>query len=75
MDYLDLDYVGRVKKDPNARESRLPAIAIWTVSGLLVGLALGLVISSFPVPAIAGLVLGLGYGLFATRKKFVPEDD
>ena len=64
-----------MKKDPNARESRLPAVAIWTVSGLLLGLAFGLVVSSFPIPAVVGVAIGLAFGLFITRAKFVPDED
>ena len=64
-----------MRKDPRARESRLPAIAIWTVIGALLGVAFSLAFASFPVPVVIGAVLGLAYGLFATRARFTPDDD
>ena len=64
-----------VRKDPEARESRVPATAIWTVAGLMLGLAFGVVISSVAVPVIIGAVVGLLFGLFTTRTRFTPEDD
>lgn len=64
-----------MRKDPQRRESRLPAIAIWTVTGLLVGVAISVVVSSFPIPLLVGGAIGLSYGLFATRPKFTPDED
>ena len=32
-----------MRNDPELREPRLPAVAIWTLTGLLMGLALGIV--------------------------------
>jgi xanthosine utilization system XapX-like protein len=50
-------------------------VGIWTVTGFLVGVALSLVVGSFPVPALICAVLGLLFGLFMTRQKFVPDED
>lgn len=64
-----------MRKDPQYRESRIPALLIWTATGLLAGLAIALVSSSFPVPVLIGAALGLAYGLFATRTRFTPDED
>ena len=64
-----------VRNDPTLREPRWPAVLIWTVSGLLLGLAVSIIGGLFPVPPLVGGVLGLLVGLFMTRVKYVPEDD
>ena len=64
-----------MRKDPEFREPRLPAIAIWTLIGLLVGVALGVFTGLLLLLPIVGAALGLLYGLYSTRVKFVPEDD
>ena len=64
-----------VRNDPNEREPRWPAILIWTVSGLLLGLALSIIGGVLPVPLLVGGGIGLAVGLFVTRVKYVPEDD
>jgi hypothetical protein len=68
-------YGDRVRDDPEFHEPRWPAVGIWTVTGFLVGVALSLVVGSFPVPALICAVLGLLFGLFMTRQKFVPDED
>lgn len=68
-------YRGPVKKDPSWREPRAPAIAIWTVTGLLAGLAAAIVLSLWILAPVVGAGLGLVYGLFTTRRRQVPEDD
>jgi hypothetical protein len=67
-------YGDRMRTDPD-RESRWPAVAVWTISGVLAGLALTVIAGSFPVPMLIGTALGLAWGLFSTRKKFVPDED
>jgi hypothetical protein len=69
------DYGCRVRNDPNVTEPRWPAILIWTVSGLLLGLAVSIIGGFFPVPLVVGGLVGLAVGLRATRVKYVPEDD
>jgi hypothetical protein len=64
-----------VSKDLQSREPRAPAIAIWAVSGLLLGLAFGIVAGGVLVPMLAGAVLGALFGLFTTRAKPGPIDD
>jgi uncharacterized membrane protein len=64
-----------VRHDPDKREPRAPAVAIWTVIGLLVGVAVTIVSGSFPIPAIICGLLGLAYGLYTTRVKYTPSDD
>ncbi len=64
-----------MRNDPTFNEPRCPAIAIWTVSGLLLGLAVSIVGGFFPVPLVVGAVIGLAVGLFVTRAKYTPEDD
>jgi fatty acid desaturase len=68
-------YRDAVRKDPQSRESRAPAIAIWTVSGLLVGLAFGIVVGGVLVPMLVAAVLGALFGLFTTRSKPGSIDD
>lgn len=63
-----------MKNDPALTEPRWPAILIWTVSGLLLGLAL-FIISGVAVPILVGGGIGFAVGLFVTRVKYVPEDD
>ena len=64
-----------MQKDPNWREPRAPAIAIWTVTGLLVGVAGAVVLSLWVLAPVVGAGLGLLYGLFSTRRREFPEDD
>ncbi len=64
-----------MQNDPNWREPRAPAVAIWTLCGLLVGVAAGFVLGSLALPVIVGVLGGLGYGLFTTRRRRLPEDD
>ena len=64
-----------MRNDPNFNEPRWPAVLIWTVSGMLVGLAVSIIGGIFPVPFIICAVIGLAVGLFVTRVKYVPEDD
>jgi len=65
-----------VKKDPQARESRAPAVAIWTVTGLLLGFAFSIVVGGgVLVPTLVGAAIGLLFGLFITRTKPGPIDD
>lgn len=67
-------YGGPVRKNPDAREPRAPAIVIWTVTGVLVGLALGVVLGNFAVPMTIGAAVGLLYGFFTTRPRGTPND-
>ncbi len=64
-----------MRNDPNVTEPRWPAILIWTVSGLLLGLAVSIIGGFFPVPLVVGGLIGLAVGLRATRVTYVPEDD
>ena len=64
-----------VRSDPNWREPRWPAVAIWTVTGLLAGVALAVVLNLWILGPIVGVGLGLLYGVFTTRRRNVPEDD
>jgi uncharacterized membrane protein len=68
-------YGGLVRKDPDSREPRGPAVAIWTVTGLLVGVALAIVTGSFMVSIVICAAIGLIFGLYITRTKHVPTDD
>lgn len=68
-------YRGPVQKDPNWREPRAPAIAIWTLTGLLVGVAAAVVLSLWVLAPVVGTGLGLLYGLYSTRHRELPEDD
>ena len=68
-------YGGPVRKDPDSREPRAPAVAIWTVTGLLVGVALAIVTGSFLVSIVVCAAIGLIFGLYITRTKHVPTDD
>ena len=68
-------YGGPVRKDPERREPRAPAVAIWTVTGLLVGVALAIVTGSFVVSIVVCAAIGLVFGLYITRTKHVPTDD
>ena len=64
-----------MRNDPTLSEPRWPAVLIWTVSGLLLGLAVSIIGGLFPIPLLVGGVLGLVVGLFVTRAKYLPEDD
>lgn len=64
-----------VRNDPNWQEPRAPAVAVWTVCGLLVGAAVGIVLGSVLLPVVIGTLLGLLYGLFRTRRRTLPDDD
>jgi hypothetical protein len=64
-----------VRRNPDDREPRAPAIAIWTVTGLLLGVAVCIVLGSFPIPAVICGLIGLAYGLYTTRAKYTPTDD
>ncbi len=50
-------------------------MGIWTLSGLLMGVAMGIVLGAFPLPQVIFGLLGLAFGLFTTRHKEVPDDD
>lgn len=67
--------MGRVRNDPNSREPRAPAVVIWTIFGLLVGVAGGIALGSFLLPLVVCTGCGLLFGLFTTRYKHVPDDD
>lgn len=56
-----------MRSDPTRREPRAPAVAIWTLFGLLVGAAGGILFGSFLLPVVVGTGLGLVFGLFTTR--------
>ena len=64
-----------MRNDPEAREPRLPAVAIWTLTGLLMGLALGIVTGELLVAVLLGGLLGLSWGMFTTRSRQRPLDD
>ena len=64
-----------MRNDPQSREPRAPAVAIWAVTGLLVGLAFGIVVGGVLVPMLIGAVMGAIFGLFTTRTKPGPIDD
>jgi hypothetical protein len=64
-----------VRNDPELHEPRLPAVAIWTFTGLLMGLALGIVTSAMVIALVLGGLLGLSWGLFTTRERQRPVDD
>ena len=69
-------YRDMVRKDPQSRDPRAPAVAIWTVTGVLLGLAFGIVVGGGPrVPVLVGAILGLLLGLYITRTKPGPIDD
>jgi hypothetical protein len=64
-----------VRRNPDDREPRAPAVAIWTVTGLFVGVAASVVAGSFPAPAVICGLIGLAFGLYLTRTKHTPTDD
>ena len=64
-----------MRSNPDEREPRAPAVAIWTVTGLFAGVAVSVVAGSFPIPAIVCGLIGLGFGLYMTRVKITPSDD
>ncbi len=64
-----------MNKDPSAREPRGPAIAIWTVAGLALGLAFGVVAGNALLTLATGALLGVLFGVFTTRPKARPLDD
>lgn len=50
-------------------------MAIWTLFGVLAGVAGGVVLGSFLLPLVVCAGLGLLYGLFTTRARELPDDD
>ena len=64
-----------MRHNPDEREPRAPAVAIWTVTGLLAGVAVSVVMGSFPVPALICGLIGMAYGLYTTRARYTPSDD
>ncbi len=64
-----------MRRNPDEREPRAPAIAIWTVTGLLLGVAVSIVMGSFPIPAVIFALIGLALGFYLTRPKYTPSDD
>ena len=64
-----------MEKDPNWHEPRAPAIAIWTVFGLLIGIAAAVVLGLWLLAPVVGGGLGLLYGLYTTRRRQLPEND
>lgn len=65
-----------MRKDPQARDPRAPAVAIWTVTGLLLGLAFSIVVGGgVLVPTLVGAAIGLLFGLYITRTKPGRIDD
>ncbi len=69
------DGYGDAVPNPDARDPRAPAIAIWTLTGALVGLAGGVVFSNVPLLVVMFAVIGLLYGLYTTRPKHTPDED
>ena len=63
-----------MRNDPTRREPRAPAVAVWTLFGVLVGVAGGILFGSFLLPVVVGTGLGLLYGLFTTRKMHLPDE-
>jgi hypothetical protein len=64
-----------VREDPDRREPRAPAIVIWTVTGLLAGVAVSVVTGSFLIPVVICALIGLAFGVYLTRVKYTPSDD
>lgn len=64
-----------MRDDPDRREPRAPAIAIWTITGLLAGVAVSIATGSFPIPVIVCGLIGLAFGFYLTRVKYTPSDD
>ncbi|ACV80549.1 hypothetical protein [Nakamurella multipartita] len=63
-----------MRNDPTRREPRAPAVAVWTLFGVLVGVAGGILFGSFLLPVVVGTGLGLLFGLFTTRKMHLPDE-
>lgn len=68
-------YGGRVRRAPDAKEPRAPAVAIWTFTGAFAGLAAGVVLSNLVLLVLIGGLLGLAFGMYTTRQKQTPTDD
>ena len=68
-------YGDRVRKAPDAKEPRAPAVAIWTFTGAFAGLAAGVVLSNLVLLILIGGLLGLAFGMYMTRPKHTPSDD
>jgi hypothetical protein len=49
-------------------------VAVWTLFGVLVGVAGGILFGSFLLPVVVGTGLGLLFGLFTTRKMHLPDE-
>jgi len=64
-----------VRRNPDDREPRAPAVAVWTVTGLLAGVALAIVLGIVVLPVAFGAIAGLLFGLYTTRTKHTPTDD
>lgn len=64
-----------MKNDPDWREPRAPAIAVWAITGLLVGIAAAVVLNLWILAPVVGTGFGLLYGLYTTRRRQLPEDD
>ena len=64
-----------MRRNPADREPRAPAVAIWTVTGLMLGVAVSIVVGSFPIPVVICGLIGLAVGLYTTRVKYTPSDD
>jgi F0F1-type ATP synthase assembly protein I len=64
------------KRPPSPKYDRALALVIWAITGLLVGLALGIFIGGQGLLWLAvGLVLGLLAGVFRTRRQPQIEED
>ncbi len=68
-------YGDRVRKAPDAKEPRAPAVAIWTCTGAFAGLAVGVVLSNLVLLVLIGGLLGLAFGMYTTRPEHTRYDD
>ena len=64
-----------MRRNPDEREPRALAVAIWTVTGLLAGVAVSIVMGNFPLPVVICGAIGLAFGFYTTRVKYTPSDD